>query len=209
MTYTKRKEKNENSLLVNFWNEFLFAREFEYETPLLPDEVVTALLEMEQREYRPSTLGFSPKLKHRVVIERHNDKASDFKVHLGYDIKGALSMQYAEGSMLVEADSGLIIIKGRTRFSAMHYIITLLPFVFQLVMQSLLQTPAFTVWITFGVIILYWWMMYRERNALADRIDNVIMHTKSEHSLMGLEMIEDDGSMELEVTDMQSRTSRG
>src|SRR5262245_32007130 len=102
MSFTKKHQPEQKNTLERLWNEFLFAREFEYETPLTPDEMAAALQAIEKLEHRSWVLSAVP-LKHHLELERQSDKAINFKITVAEDKNARWSskmqLQYSEGSI--------------------------------------------------------------------------------------------------------------
>ena len=185
MAYQTKRKSNSQGIGTKFWNEFLFAREFEYETPLSPDEIADALGDIENKVHKSWFLSAST-LEHHFEYERNGDKAGDFTIELAsknrdkwWETKSAL--QYSEGTITVDQETGLTIVKGSTRFNKEYYLLFLFMFSVNFFTQSLDNQFVFqAIWI--AIIIAFWYSMYRERNKLADHIDNLIMNAKSNHS---------------------------
>lgn len=201
---TKRKIQSPN-IFTRFWNEFLFAREFEYETPLTPDEMAEALQTLQSREHKAWFLSAS-QLVHRVSYERGGDKAGNFTIELESKNRGKwwesnTAMQGAEGTITADQATGLTVIRGRTRFNGQYYLAFLAMFFFNFLAQSFDRGWFFQLfWIV--IIVSFWYAMYRERNKLADALDDVIMNAKSEQNIANL--IENEGDMPYEAdTEMQ------
>lgn len=184
MIVSKKNESDKN-LFAYLWNDFLFAREFEYESPLAPDEMAAALSAMEKIPHRSWLLSFAH-LKDEVEFERHSDKVINFKIQVKEDEKSKWNMGFnfhkTEGSLIANPDTGMTTIKGQTRFNSETY----------LSMIFIVLVNIFTASLDFGImghlfwagmLFLVWLGLYQERNALADRLDDVIMHAKSERSL--------------------------
>ncbi|MGB7341473.1 MAG: hypothetical protein WBC91_21430 [Phototrophicaceae bacterium] len=188
----KRSKPNKRNVFSHFWNEFLFARNFEYETPLTPDEVVDSLKTIEDQKHKMLLLSLTD-LKHDVTVERHGDKASDFKIELQSEKRDkwwetGSSIVYAEGTITAEQDTGITRITGRTRFNGQYYAIILFMFLLNFTIQSLQSDIVWsTIWIT--LIVVFWGWLYMERNNLSDRIDTIIMNAKA---LQAIENLSDD-----------------
>ena len=172
-----------------FWNEFLFAREFEYETPLSPDEIEDELKKLETRQHKSWFLSRS-NLVHRVEYDGIGDKAGDFTIqlesadqHKWWGSKVALLQ--SEGRVRVNQDTGFTLISGHTRFNRRYYMLFLFMFGVNFVAQSMNESLFFQyLWI--AIIIVFWYGMYRERNKLSDHIDDIIMNAKSQESIANL-----------------------
>jgi|GEM_PF-6204428 len=197
---TTRKKKDQG-VGSKFWSEFLFAREFEYETPLTPDEIADALNKIEAHEHKAWFLSTSG-LNHQFEYESNGDKAGHFTIELTskhrekwWATKSA--MQYAEGTISANQDTGMTSIKGSTRFSKQYYLLFLFMFASNFIAQSFNNQSFFQiVWII--IIVLFWYSMYRERNKMADKIDNIIMNAKSDSSVANLTDDEDDSTLTVE-----------
>lgn len=207
MIVSKKNESDKN-FFSRLTNEFLFAREFEYESPLTPDELVSALKAIENIEARSWVLSMVA-LKHQFSSTAHGDKAIDFKISLQEDKRSAwssrMNLQYIEGRIQADAATGMSIITGKTHFSAMYYGIWI--FVFAVNIFPLLTgfaTPM--TWFWLGLALVFWLAMYQERNALADRLDEIIMHAKSAKSLAILDE-EDDLSLAETLLEAQEKRS--
>ncbi|MEO1166329.1 MAG: hypothetical protein AAFV98_21310, partial [Chloroflexota bacterium] len=77
---TKIKNSDNKNVFSWAWNEFLFAREFEYETPLTPDEVMQALRHVETDSYY--SWGHWSMIDHKVSYEPTGDKEGTFRIKL-------------------------------------------------------------------------------------------------------------------------------
>jgi hypothetical protein len=185
MIFTKKNESDKN-LWTGLWNEFLFARDFEYETPLSPEEMAGAMTAVEKLEHSSWILSYAG-LKHKLETKHHSDKAIDFKISLEEDKNSAwssrMNLLYSEGSIHADPLTGLSIVKGRTRFSGQYYLIWIMVFAFNIFSQMTMDIP-WIGWFWFGSAILFWLAMYQERNKLADTLDELIMHAKSERSAL-------------------------
>jgi len=188
MKRTQRKHQSE-TIFSHFWNEFLFARAFEYETPLTPDEMAEALQQLDGQKYTSWFLSMRG-LVHRVTYADDGDKAGTFKIELESKDRDKwwetdTAMQLVEGSMTSQPDTGMTVISGKTRFSGRYYAILLFIFMSNLFLQFGNGSLGLQVlWI--AVIMSFWFTMYRERNKLADRVDDIIMTAKSEKSRVHL-----------------------
>ncbi|MEM9951827.1 MAG: hypothetical protein AAF846_09520 [Chloroflexota bacterium] len=185
---TQRKSK-QNNTFSHLWNEFLFARNFEYETPLTPNEVANVLKQIEKREHRHYFLSFST-LKHKFTYMPVGDKSGDFKIELEtatrnkwWDYDSA--MLETSGTISVDAETGMTTVQGNTQFSRNYYLFMLLIFVPNFWINTSGNNWILQLfWISF--IVIFWYVMYGQRNKLANEIDNIIMNAKIEHSLTHL-----------------------
>lgn len=188
----KKPESDKNSL-ARITNDVLFAREYEYETPLTPDEVAGALKAIESLEHDSWVLSMT-KLKHKLETEHHSDKSVAFKIILEEDRNSfwssRMNLLYSEGTITADSLTGLSIVKGRTRFSGQYYLIWAAVFAFNIFSWN--SELSVLSWFWMGSALLFWLAMYHERNKLADTLDEIIMHAKSERSLAIL----DDESLE-------------
>ena len=185
---TTRKTKDQG-VGSKFWSEFLFAREFEYETPLTPDEIADALENIESHEHKAWFLSTNG-LQHQFEYEAKGDKSGHFTIELASKHREKWwatrsAMQYAEGTITVNHDTGMTSIAGSTRFSKQYYLMFLFMFAANFFSQSLNNQTFFQmIWII--IIVMFWYSMYRERNRLADKIDTIIMTAKSDRSVANL-----------------------
>lgn len=209
MIYTKKNESDKN-LVSRLWNEFLFAREFEYESPLTPDEISAALKTIEKVEQKSWMLS-AAKLTHKLEIQSHSDKAADFKIMLEEDKNSAwssrMNLLYSEGTITADPVEGLSIIKGRTRFSGQYYLIWFAVFSLNIFSQMTGGMNPFA-WFWLLAALVFGVAMYNERNKLADNLDTIIMHAKSEKSLAILDG-EDDVSQAETLLEAQEKRSIG
>lgn len=190
MIITKKHDSDKN-LFSRLWNEFLFAREFEYETPLTPEEMAAALKALEKSEPKSWMLSFG-KLRHELQFEQHSDKAIDFKMDVKDADKSWWSSGYkfhlTEGSLIANPETGMTIVKGRTRFSSEYYVTMMLLFIANLFTQTQgINLMDWGFWLWGSMIFITWFALYHERNAISDRLDDIIMHAKSERSIAILE----------------------
>jgi hypothetical protein len=192
MIVTKKNESN-STLVSRLRNEFLFAREFEYESPLTPEELVGALKAIENIQSKAWVLSIAP-LTHKLETTVHSDKAIDFKITLHEDKKSAwssrMNLQFVEGSIHADPVTGLSTITGKTRFSGQYYAIWVFIFAANIFTQ-VAGTMSWGGWIWAAFAVIFWFAMYQSRNTLADNLDTIIMHAKSERSLAILEGEED------------------
>ena len=189
MSYQAKRKKNPRNAFTWFWNEFLFAREYEYETPLTPDEIASELEKLDNQAHKSWFLSHSG-LLHRVTYESNGDKAGDFKVELESKNRGKWwesksAMLQSEGQITANQETGLTVIEGRTRFDGKYYLLFLLMFGANFFSMVLNDNYFFQiVWLV--IVVAFWYSMYRERNTLANRIDDIIMNAKSEQSIANL-----------------------
>jgi hypothetical protein len=183
-----KKNESDKNLFSRLSNEFLFAREYEYESPLTPDEMATALKAIESLEHGSWILSVA-KLKHKLQLEHHSDKSVSFKIILEEDKNSPwssrMNLLYSEGTITADSRTGLSIIKGRTRFSGQYYLIWCLVFAFNIFSWN--SELVVLTWLWIGFALIFWFAMYYERNTLADCLDEIIMHAKSERSMAILE----------------------
>ena len=103
-------------------------------------------------------------------------------------------MLHSEGTITADPVTGLSTIKGRTRFSGQYYLIWFLVFSFNIFAQMSSEL-SFLSWFWIISALVFWFTMYNERNKLADTLDTIIMHAKSERSLA---ILDDEGAKDLD-----------
>jgi len=175
---TKRKKAPQNPLLY-WWNEFLFARYFEYETDLAPDEIARRLRSLQhERE------GWIWGLEKTSKIKIHaNEKGLDFDIQSrrrrALDPIGITTAR-AQGTALVDSGSGQTIVQGAVKLGRLFHIFLLayititatavLPlFIRALWLMGNLGDVIVTMipfFILGAMIAFYWWRIYQDRNDL-------------------------------------------
>ncbi|MEL6527888.1 MAG: hypothetical protein AAFQ07_19480 [Chloroflexota bacterium] len=167
---TKIKNTENKNIFSQAWNEFLFAREFEYETPLTPDEVMQHLNQLEGDSY--FSRWHMSTLDHDVDYEPAGDKEGTFRIKLEPRKdkwwKDDSTLQETRGTLTVDADTGMTAVKGHTRFSVQFYGLMLLIIASNVMTSSVVGIWWMLFWT--GFTLLLWYSLYTERNKLTDRI---------------------------------------
>lgn len=178
----KRKQQQQN-FLSYLWNEFLFARQFEYETPLTPDEVGDVLSEQTSGKLRKANWHRSG-IRNDVTITGTGDKQRDFTMHSIMTPSawtGNTVSARAIGSIEADRERGVTVVRGKATFGRVHHmILTGGALLVGLLFLSNLGTSD--VWdnlLWLFIIIVYWFQAYSDRNKLAQRIDETIMNAKA------------------------------
>lgn len=177
----KRKNRQRNPLIY-LWDEFLFSREFEYETPLHPDEVADVLEEHVTGTLRRST-WYRTGIHNELAVKGAGNKARTFTMQSMMTRKAGTSNTVsarADGSIVADRELGLTIVKGKVTFGRVHHaILALGAFCNGLLLSSNIGTAD--MWdnlICLFIISLCWFQAYSDRNTLAQRLDTAIMTAK-------------------------------
>jgi hypothetical protein len=185
----KKKREGQFSFASEIWNEFLFAREFEYESPLSPDEIAVAIRTMEKQKPRSGLLllGFN-KFEDKLSLERYSDKAINFKICVKDDERSwqkfGFNFHQTEGSITVNPQTGMTIIKGKAHFSGEYYLFIILGLGLNLIVPAWRAGLAGNIFLL-GWLFLGWFSIYQERNALVNRLAAIIIQAESSMILDG------------------------
>ncbi|MCA9913314.1 MAG: hypothetical protein KC496_08185 [Anaerolineae bacterium] len=177
---TQRKQ-NDKTFLERFWNEFFFAREFEYETPLTPDEVADVLRDRVDGSGRKAP-WWDTGMTNEVEITRQGDKQQSFTIEaVGSNWGSRTITSHTEGEIQADANSGLTIISGKTMFGRSHYgPIFLIGLTWTIMLGIGLNSGEGAgnslIWLV--LFVMYFWYTYRDRNAQAKILDEAIMNAK-------------------------------
>lgn len=194
-----QRRKNNRSFLEKFWNEFFFAREFEYETPLTPDEVAEVLREKVDGSGRQSP-WWDTGMTNEVTITREGDKQQRFIIDAQGSNWGSRTVtSRTEGMIRADADTGLTIISGKTAFGRAHYIpIFLIGLSWAIIMATSINSGEgignSLIWM--GIFVMYFWYTYRDRNTQAEILDEAIMTAKPKSIGERLTLAEDDSGID-------------
>ncbi len=185
MNKPKRKNQPRNRILY-WWNEFLFARPFEIETDLPPDECAERLLELgEEPTGCLNTTSVTTDVYH---IE---DGVYDFDVRAKRR-SGILNYTRAKvtGRLLTNGATNMTLVHGEAKLGWLYYAslcISLIIWVLYMIVLFMvlfpLQIPlsvCFTLFLVLtGCYITYeQWVIFRTRNALLDLICDTLTGDK-------------------------------
>lgn len=192
---TKRTPKNRG--LNYWWNEFLFARELEYETEQTPQEVAASLAQLQGIRQKSFLLG-----DRQNTFERtdHSEKAVDFKFvsdRVSWGESTGTSIQ-TQGNIKADPNTGMTIITGRVRFAPISQLVlggwlllVFWQFYSLVVLEDLIWATLLSI-----VLVLAWWYLYEDRNSVADELDDAIMNAKSQAASHNLqEVVAEDGDL--------------
>jgi hypothetical protein len=166
----KRKTAPANPLR-RAWNEFLFTRTFEFESPLTPEELADELMTLRERGSR-SIFAFMA-VSRTVAVQYEGQGAYHFDIrHKRRQGQIAYTMAKAVGTFT--AENGRAIIQGEVKFGAFYHTMLLL---FALLMIGTVfifapfGLPAvsffwFQIALIVGFLLFSWWHMYQDREAL-------------------------------------------
>jgi len=207
-----QRRDDQRGFWERFWNEFFFSREFEYETPLTPDEVADVFRERVDGSERQRS-WWDTGMQNEVEITRQGDKQQEFVINAigkGWGSRAVTSR--TEGTILANVDDGLTTISGKTAFGRSHYMwiffIGLTWAIFLAMRLSSGESIGDTLFwlVLFGV---YFWYTYRDRNFQVKVLDDAIMNAKPKSIGERLVLTEDkrnhidDDVNELHVSDQQ------
>jgi hypothetical protein len=193
---SKHKSVSQNPI-VYWWNEFLFARYYEYETELSPQELADELYTLTHPRQ-----GWVWGLEKAVKTTLHpNEKGLDFNVVSKrkrlLDPIG-ITTASTHGTAEVDSATGNTIVTGSVKLGRFFHIFLLIYFAFILaVYLPLVFTygnsaanaggagvagmvlPMLVLAIAFGGL---WWRIYNDRNRLAELIREVVYTEKAKRS---------------------------
>ena len=191
---SKHKYAPRNPILY-WWNELLFARYFEYETSLSPDDLADNFHRLQHPR-----IGWMWGLEKTSKIDMHpNGKGLDFDIQSRrkrlLDPIGITTAR-AQGSAVVDSGTGQTIVQGTVKLGRLFHIflliyvtiiaIALFPLFIRTV--SLTGTPADLLAMSipllmFGAMLgFYWWRIYRDRNDLTATIETAVHEEKAKRS---------------------------
>lgn len=177
-----------------WWNEFLFARYFEYETDLSPEELEDNLRQLEHKRQ-----GWVWGLEKTTKTTLHpNEKGLDFNVVSKrkrlLDPIG-ITTASTHGTAKVDSATGQTIVEGSVKLGRFFHIFLLIYIVviFAVYLPLILGTIEFAgasglfaatilmamIALIFGTL---WWRIYRDRNNLAGLIEEVVYSEKAKRS---------------------------
>jgi hypothetical protein len=178
----KHKQASRNPLLY-WWNEFLFARYFEYETDLSPEQLADNLNSLVH-----SRQGWIWGLEKTAKITMHpNNKGLDFDVQSRrrrlFDPIGITTARTL-GTGQVDSGTGQMLVQGDVKLGRFFhifllvYVIIIAGIAIPLYFNSAIAVTGATVigmaapMLVLAVVFsLLWWRIYRDRNELADLIE--------------------------------------
>lgn len=176
-----QKQKSLSALISNVWDEFLFARKFEYETELSVSELELELSKIEQLEDKSYVISPSS-LIHSLQFTQYEDKQASFMI--GLETKNAdkccnlgFRLLRVDGIIRSDKHTGLTQVSGKIAFNAKYYLAFLVFIMMNITLQTYDNFILHFVWLP--LIAVIWYRMYRERNKLATRLDDIIMNTKN------------------------------
>jgi len=190
---TKRKNQASSPLLY-WWNEFLFARYFEYETDLPPEELAQKLRGLAHKHQ-----GWMFGLLKDARVTMNGDKGLDFDIQSKRKRKWdlfALVTARAQGTAIVDGGTGNTVVRGSVKFGRLFHIVMLLyllyflaifpaimiaglPEVDKIQILAAMLTP---LGILGSLMAFYWWRIYADRNDLADLIGNAVSEEKEKRA---------------------------
>ncbi|MDQ7025321.1 MAG: hypothetical protein Q9P44_07150 [Anaerolineae bacterium] len=195
---SKRKQASQNPFSY-WWNEFLFARYFEYETDLSPEELEDSLQQLAHKRQ-----GWIWGLEKTTKTTLHpNEKGLDFNVVSKrkrlFDPIG-ITTASTHGTAQVDSASGQTLVKGSVKLGRFIHILLLIYVTFflavylPLLFSSLgaiggtsallgMTVPMLMMAFVFGGL---WWRIYRDRNHLAELIEDVVYSEKAKRSAQRL-----------------------
>jgi hypothetical protein len=217
----KHKQASRNPLLY-WWNEFLFARYFEYETDLSPEQLADNLNGLVH-----SRQGWIWGLEKTAKITMHpNNKGLDFDVQSRrrrlFDPFGITTARTL-GTAQVDSGTGQMRVQGDVKLGRFFHIFLLVyvmmiagvyvPLLFN---NAIAVTGAAVIGMTMPMLVLavvfglLWWRIYRDRNELADLIEAAVYDEKLKHSAGRLIASEDAaGDWQRDENGRQSAKKRG
>jgi hypothetical protein len=178
----KHKQSSRNPLLY-WWNEFLFARYFVYETDLSPEQLADNLNSLVH-----SRQGWIWGLEKTAKITIHpNNKGLDFDVQSRrrrlFDPFGITTARTL-GTAHVDSGTGQMRVQGDVKLGRFFhifllvYVMMMAGIAFPLYFNSAIAvTGAAVIGMTAPMLVLavvfglLWWRIYRDRNELADLIE--------------------------------------
>lgn len=177
MSHQTKRKVGSQTIISRLWNEFLFARDFDYETSLSPDEVADALKQLENRKHKRHFISWAD-LSHHVNYDRATDKSGTFTIDLD---SPSFTLINTSGTISVNADNGMTIVKGKSHFNRRYYSIIILLFFPSFIINSL-QPDSFSHLFSIAFVVAFWVVMYQERNRLVAQLDDIIMLAKGDAS---------------------------
>lgn len=180
------KRKRSQNQLVYWWNEFLFARYFEYETDLTPQQIAEQLEALAHKRQ-----GWMWGLEKTTKVTMHpNEKGLDFDVQSRrrrlFDPIGITTARTL-GTAMVDSATGQTIVTGDVKLGRFIqiffflYVAMIFMSIFPLVLNEMatvgigtvlgMLSPLIFVGIAFGLL---WLRIYVDRNNLAELIETAI-----------------------------------
>lgn len=175
---TEKPKRKSQSPIVYWWNEFLFAKHFAFETDLSPDEAAACLWDLRRwRQGLFRTRGCTVSLDNDSHRKRGQPINFDIR-RKRYSNRAGKTSAKAEGVIVFDDDTGRTIIQGRVKFGWIYYAgLFTVPvwffFMFGLCKlgmgtntppNPLTLTPVLIVF-TFATVV-QWLLMFSDRNQL-------------------------------------------
>lgn len=218
---SKRKSTSQNPV-VYWWNEFLFARYYEYETDLSPQELADELHTLAHPRQ-----GWVWGLEKTVKTTLHpNEKGLDFNVVAKrkrlFDPIG-ITTASTHGTAEVDSATGNTIVTGSVKLGRFFHIFLLMYVAFILAVLLPMILSDFSVLgsgvdaligIMFPILMFavlfgsLWWRIYRDRNELADLIQEVTETEKAKRSAQRLSGQDVQNNDWLDAAKQQHTTSK-
>jgi hypothetical protein len=204
----KLKRPPQNPLLY-WWNEFLFARYFEYETDLSPEELAQSLRMLAH----PRDGWIWGLLKTADVSIHPNGKGLAFDIQSkrkrALDIFGITTAR-AQGSTITDKQSGRLVVQGSVTLGRIFHLFLVIYVSFMLLIYVPLIIDAFAMmgnnesifFLALPLLMIgamfgfYWWRIYVDRNNLAAEIEAAILEEAAHHQAEGRLTYHDERAIE-------------
>jgi hypothetical protein len=212
----KRKVAPTNPLL-RAWNEFLFTRSFEFESPLTPDELADELMTLREKGSQ-NIFAFLP-LSRTVDVKYEGQGAYTFDMRHKRRNRGVnYTMSKAVGEITEE--NGRTVIRGDVKFGAFYHTLMLILAIVGVILLSFVGSfvsavGAYPAWaiplqvlITVSFLFFGWWRMYQDREALMALLSETLTTEKRKRAEARLSDDESLHHSDAAESDAESTTTR-
>jgi hypothetical protein len=161
--------------IIQFWREFLFTREFEFETDLALEQCVAAL----RRLSETTQLGWGAMPRRTISIAENQLPYHFHAEHQRQQQKNRDHMPIilVDGTIDWDAERAKTIISGTASFAPAYYVGLIGLLSLWLVMTVSPNGSAANRWMALMLIgagAIFWWSLYWERNTLIANIEQVV-----------------------------------
>jgi hypothetical protein len=188
MTSKPKRKAPPTNFFARVWREFLFTREFYFETEASPEACMEAL-----REHGHSVKGWFDQYREEVVVGFVDTNRYQFKIEAQHRWKDNYrTVADASGDIYYNEAAELTIVEGTARFDIVKYVIGVFVVIMVLLLflhdtrtglTTISKAAPFLLFIgTFGV--LGFLQMFRDRNRIVNEIEQTVRNLLSKKEEM-------------------------
>lgn len=176
-----------------WWNEFLFAHEFAYETEESPQAVAENLQALAGMSGGGWLGFFVGRQRTTVDITGNSNKSLDFEIKSARRSRGRWdaprsapdakpswhTYAVADGTISDQNKTGVTTIEGRVSFPPFMSRLLIVAFIWVFIVSPIFYRETMSPIIPVIFFVVIWLLLYHERNHLVTAIDKLIMGEKS------------------------------